>query len=612
MQKFTTALLAPTAIAPVNNATNQPDALTLSWNPVGSAASYGIQVSTDSSFATSIFLSQAGLSSTSLQVSGLNSNTAYFWRVNATNLGGTSAWSLPWNFTTIVSVPASPMLIQPVNNAAGQPVSIQLKWNAVSPASSYGVQVSTDSTFAGSIIYGQSGLTSTTQLFNGLTNNTVYYWRVNATNLAGTSPWSPADKFITVISAPALSVPANAAVNQPLSLTASWNPVASATSYALQVSTDSTFATSIAFSQGGITATNQTVGGLLNGTKYFWRVEATNTGGPSEWSSIYSFSTLILGPSLVSPPNNALNQPVSPTLSWHAAEKVLSYTLKIATDSTFSRSIAYNQNDITGTSLAVSGLANSTLFFWQVTAIDSNGISALSPIYSFTTLLSPPVLVFPASGAVNQPYNVSLSWDSVPTAISYAVKVATDQAFTNIIFNQTGLTTTSQSVDNLAHKTTYYWRTNATNAGGTSDWSATNNFMTAVLLAPVQVAPVESATNQPMSPAFSWDSVAAATSYSLEVSTDSSFMDTSAYSKSGIVATSQAVTLLGHDQVYYWRVNAAGPLGTGVWSATHDFTTIPEPEKGCGCGAGTGIAFMPPLWFKWRVFRKRRVVRKIG
>jgi len=95
---------APALSSPVDGATNQSISPTLSWNASTGAASYTLQVSTSSSF-TSFAYNQSGLTGTSQQVGGLSDNTKYYWRVNATNVFGTSAWSngsSPWNFTTVV------------------------------------------------------------------------------------------------------------------------------------------------------------------------------------------------------------------------------------------------------------------------------------------------------------------------------------------------------------------------------------------------------------------------------------------------------------------------------------------------------------------------------
>jgi hypothetical protein len=93
-------------------------------------------------------------------------------------------------------------------------------------------------------------------------------------------------------SPPALTSPADGAVGLPTSLTLSWSELSEATSYHLQVSTTSSFATMV-IDQSGIPQTSYPVSGLLNNTTYYWRVSATNAGGASGWSSAWRFTTLV-------------------------------------------------------------------------------------------------------------------------------------------------------------------------------------------------------------------------------------------------------------------------------------------------------------------------------
>ncbi|MEX2054641.1 MAG: T9SS type A sorting domain-containing protein, partial [Candidatus Andersenbacteria bacterium] len=129
-------------------------------------------------------------------VSGLANNTLYYWRVNATNAGGTSSYSSTWSFTTIVAAPAAPTLASPSNGATGVSTSPTLSWNASTGATSYRLQVSTSSGFS-QLVVDQSGITGTSYPVSGLANNTLYYWRVNATNAGGTSSYSTTWSFAT-------------------------------------------------------------------------------------------------------------------------------------------------------------------------------------------------------------------------------------------------------------------------------------------------------------------------------------------------------------------------------------------------------------------------------
>ncbi len=576
--RFTTIIATPTLVSPVSGTINMPVSFTISWTSVTAATSYGLQVSSDSTFNTSLIVSQTGLTATSQTISGLNNSTVYYWRVNATNSGGTSAWSIKNNFTTIVIMPLSPTPLSPLNGATNQAVSLGITWAPVASATSYALQVSTDSTFASSVIFSQTGISGASQTINGLANSTTYYWRVLATNLAGSSPWSSVSGFSTIISAPTLEVPANLATGQPLSVTFQWDPVAhAAATYTLQISTDSNFVSSLFYNQNGLTAVTQTVNNMLNNTVYFWRVNATCSSGTSPWSIKNRFTTAIAGPTLVSPVNNASNQPVSLALAWSAIASATSYSLQVSTDSTFSHSIVSSMTGLTSTTQTVNGLNNSTTYYWRTNATNAGGTSLWSSVASFTTIIPSPTQELPINTATGEPLSVNFGWDPISANATYTLQVSTDSNFLSVMaYNQSGLTATTQTVNNLANTTVYYWRINATYNGSTSQWSTKFHFST-VLAAPVLTSPVNKASNQPISITATWGQVLTATSYALQVSTDSTFATSLVYNQSGLTALSQVVSGLVNNTVYYWRVNASNTGSTSAWSTTSSFATILLP-----------------------------------
>ncbi|MDZ7310186.1 MAG: LamG domain-containing protein, partial [candidate division KSB1 bacterium] len=91
---------------------------------------------------------------------------------------------------------AAPVLLSPANGATGISATPTLHWNAVTGATSYKLQVSSDSTFSAPVV-NQSGLTSTSYSGARLVNNTTYYWRVKAVNASGESAWSSVWRFTT-------------------------------------------------------------------------------------------------------------------------------------------------------------------------------------------------------------------------------------------------------------------------------------------------------------------------------------------------------------------------------------------------------------------------------
>ena len=188
--------VAPTLSAPADSATGVAVPATLSWNASTGATSYTCQVSTSAAF-TMFAYNVSGITGTSTVVSGLAANTIYFWRVNAANAGGPSTWSAVWSFTTAAgapSPPSTPTLISPANGSSNVPGTATLSWNASTGASTYRVQISTNSNFR-ILVDDKPGITSTSTTVPGLRAKTRYFWRVNATNANGTSAWSTTWNF---------------------------------------------------------------------------------------------------------------------------------------------------------------------------------------------------------------------------------------------------------------------------------------------------------------------------------------------------------------------------------------------------------------------------------
>jgi hypothetical protein len=490
---FTTAGLAspptPTLSSPSNGSTGVQTSPTLSWNASTGAASYRLQVSTSPFFASTI-VNESGITGTSFDVTGLSNGTLYYWRVNATNAGGTSAYSTRWSFTTIAGAPSAPTLSSPANGATGVPTSPTLSWNASSGATSYHLQVSTNSGFSTTVV-DQSGITGTSYGVTGLTDGTTYYWRVNATNAGGTSTYSAPWSFTTsaaggnLPAAPTLASPLNGATGISPSPTLTWNISSGATSYQLQVSTNSSFST-IDFSQSGITGTSYGVIGLAEGATYYWRMNATNAVGTGPYSDIWGFTTTILplapvaAPALGSPEDGATSVSADPTLSWNPAGAAISYQLQVSTTASFKTTVV-NRGGILETSIKLRDLSRNTTHYWRVCANYGAETGPYSSVRSFTTVIASPVapnLLSPIDGAVNVSTLATFVWEQSTGASSYQLQISTDPSFSTIVIDSSGITATSLTVSGLKVSTLYYWRVNASNVGGPGEWSSVRSMIT--------------------------------------------------------------------------------------------------------------------------------------
>ncbi|HKI43958.1 MAG TPA: fibronectin type III domain-containing protein, partial [Balneolales bacterium] len=266
---------------------------------------------------------------------------------------------------------------------------------------------------------------------------------------------------------PALASPSNGATNQPTSLTLSWNSVALASSYEVQVSVKSDFSSTLI--DKSTSSTSLAISGLSNSTTYYWRVRSSTLGVSGSWSTTWSFTTQASSPSppstptLASPANGASGMSSSPTLQWNGASGATSYHEQVATTSGFTSPVS-DQSGISGTSYQVSGLSNSTTYYWRVQAVNSAGSSSWSTTWSFTTQASSPsppstpTLASPANGASGASPSPVLQWNGASGATSYHEQVATTSGFTSPVSDQSGISGTSYQVSGLSNSTTYYWR----------------------------------------------------------------------------------------------------------------------------------------------------------
>jgi len=602
---------APTLSSPANNATGLAVGQTLTWNAVTGATAYRVQVSTASDFSTGIVVDDSTLTAASKALTSLSNGTQYYWRVNAKNAGGASAWSTAFSFTTIVAASGVPVLSSPANGATGVATSQTLAWGTVTGAVTYRVQVSTASDFSAGMVVDDSTLTAASKALSGLTNSTVYYWRVNAKNAGGTSAWSTPSSFTTIVAVPGvpvLSAPANNATGVAVSQTVSWAVVTGALTYRVQVSTASDFSAGVIVDDSTLTTASKALSSLANNTQYYWRVNAKNAGGTSAWSTPFSFTTIVATsgvPVPSAPTNSAVGVALNPTLTWSAVTGAVTYRVQVSTASDFSAGMVVDDSTLTAASKALSGLTNSTVYYWRVNAKNAGGTSAWSAVSSFTTVVATsgvPVLTVPANNATAVPVSTTLTWNAVAGAATYRVQVSTASDFsTGIVVDDSTLTTPSRAVGLLSNSTKYYWHVDAKNAGGTSNWSTAFSFTTIIATpaAPTPTAPANNATGVPVSTTLTWNAVAGAATYRVQVSTASDFSTGIVVDDSTLTSGSRALTSLANSTQYYWHVIAKNAGGVSAWSTAFSFTTIiaapAAPTLSAPANNATSVSVSPTL-----------------
>ncbi|MBI1767137.1 MAG: hypothetical protein HYR67_02040 [Bacteroidetes bacterium] len=350
------------------------------WGAVPTATGYYLDVATDAGF-TSILSGYNNLSVgsvTSQTVSGLTAGTIYYYRVRAFNGSGTSANSSNGSALTLPGAPTA-------NNGTSITGSgFSANWVTVQSATSYRLDVALDNAFASFVAgYNNLGLGNVTSYsVTGLSTGITHYYRVRAVNASGSSSNSNTISVLTLPAAPAVSTASSITVN---SFVAQWGAVPTATSYNLDVAIDAGF-TAILSGYNNLSvgnATSQTVSGLTAGTIYYYRVRSVNSSGTSASSSNGSALTLPGAPVANSATSITTN---SFSANWTAAQSATEYHIDVATDNTFSSILTgFNDYVVSTNSATISGLVQSSVYYYRVRAKNASGYSINSNIISVTT-----------------------------------------------------------------------------------------------------------------------------------------------------------------------------------------------------------------------------------
>ncbi len=122
LRKYIASPLPPALISPVSTA-GEPRNPRLVWHPSASALSYRVQVATTGGFTTTVV--DTTVTDTLHQLSPLNANARYYWRVTAANDSGSSSYA--------VAVFTTGDLIQGVEETSEAPLTFALEQNYPNP-----------------------------------------------------------------------------------------------------------------------------------------------------------------------------------------------------------------------------------------------------------------------------------------------------------------------------------------------------------------------------------------------------------------------------------------------------------------------------------------------
>lgn len=587
---------------------------------------YTLQLSVNSNFSP-IISNNPSLSVDSIQLEMLNNYdflldaTIYYWRVQAIdNHGLAGQITSGSNYIEVLKSNNPPYPVSLTSPNSGQEIEIPsiINWSdAIDPNSdpvTYIVEIDDNSDFS-SLELRRPGLNlSQYQIVSGdgLDGNATYYWRVFAKdNFPDSSVSNDTFSFTTPNTPPnafSLIFPLHTVEINTTTPTLDWgnatdNDVAdSSLLYIVEIDNDENFS-SIIIRKTSLDSSRYivTVGdGLIDNTRYFWRIYCKDTYPDSTLSSnTFVFYTDIVNESPTPPqPLNFTNNDVfsqTDSLGWTRNDPdpgdTLTYHLLIDTSSSFGTTVLDTTFDLT-TRILLSDLTNYSQFiddqkYYVLIEADDpdnlhSGLTDLTGFYfnKINDTVSLPFNLSPANGEYLDSTGY-ISWkitdgDSVgntPDTHTYTLQLSVSQTFTPIISSNPGLTIDSirlnmvNSYSLLVDETIYYWRVWATDNHGLSGAvTSGNNYFEVVKSnsAPSQVTLVSpiNGSAQSVIPLLDWsdalDPNKDSIRYIVEIDNNNNFASIEKRI-TGLPVSQYQVTMLDGlegNATYFWRVFA--------------------------------------------------------
>ena len=499
----------------------------------------------------------------STDLTGLVSNTTYYYAVNTLNWNRVADLRTKLIFTTLAAKPQNLALISVSSSSS------RLTWDVLPNAQGYRLEGSSVN-FNGSdtpLYTGTQNLGTNALTLNGLDANTTYYLRTASINQAEKLNYTAALSTITL--APPPSANLTTVVAETDALTVFIFPLpgnlqrTSCEGYRL-------IASSTNFNGTGVLLSSSTpnpqlfalsFSGLRPNTSYYMRLGTLNWNGAPSYSDLPTTPTLL--PAAPSGVKLGSVWESSATVNFSGIAGGDSYTLEASTheffNSIYKSSATYNAEV---TTLTVVNLDRNTRYYFRMAALYS-GTTVYSTAFPSNRSTLPLPLLAPAFAGVFYS-SVTVSWTPlaattppIDTAEAYLLEAATTQAFTQVLFSSStaAIALDRLTLTGLSPNTSYYFR------AGSVNWDGAASYSFSPATATLANAPTQQnfrITPSSMTPVWLTNSNPPDTVYLAELAANAGF--TVGLVSSATVLSSATFSGLIPNTTYYTRVTAINRL----------------------------------------------------
>lgn len=254
---------------------------TINWQAVNGASGYLLDLAVDPLFSEVLpNYNAVSTANTSVEISGVDADKTYYYRVRATNGVDISENSDIGSAKTLAVEPPG------ASDATNVQIeSFQANWTSVSDAESYLLDVAVDEYFKSMVPgFNERELTGISETITGLEPSTTYYYRIRAKGFNAISSYSEVISVTTaVLPAPVLF---STTETKAFEFTAQWEESSGANSYLLYVATDAEFTEIVSGYNGKeVIGTSYTVLNLNPYETYYYKVKSKRLLKTSDFSN---------------------------------------------------------------------------------------------------------------------------------------------------------------------------------------------------------------------------------------------------------------------------------------------------------------------------------------
>ncbi len=478
------------------------------------------------------------------------------------------------------STTSAPVLTAPADNVTMTNSRPTLRWNAVSGAERYLVQIARDPSFT-ALEYLRGGITTTSATVPVTLLHGKHYWRVRSKVSGVWGDFSPTYSFTVLLN----TSPADGATTQDTTPTFTWASAPGVSNYRVQVATNPQFTNlviNVAISR--LRYTPAAALALPSGV-YYWRA-VTNLDMNGGAGSI-AYRTLTIGspvsaPSLVSPADAAQLATQQVPLQWQGITAptgltLTGYEIQLASDSAFTADLSLVSSPGAVTAYTLNLSVPQATRYWRVRGFFSNASSSpWSAARSFaidTVAPQAPTLTSPANGSTASSSRPTLNWTAPADASRYELRLGLTNPPTTTYSN---LASASYVPPSALPNGIYYWQVRALDTLGNGSawsgiWSLTVGSAAPAPAAPALSAPADGVILAESRPTLSWSSVNTATAYRLQIARDSGFASVE-YTSEWLSDTSLALPVNLLHGLHYWRVQSRANETPSAYSAARSLT----------------------------------------